>query len=110
MYSAVMGWIVSLRTTLRISADAGADSKTATATHCKIRRIVIFVIGSGSGRRNRETVARRPLQNTPTFICELRFSTAAETCGSRADGSEGGGTALQPGRSVLPVISRAPRS
>src|SRR5580658_4483511 len=45
-----------------------------------------------------------------TSICELLFSTAAEACGSRADGSEGGGTALQPGRSVLPVISRAPRS
>jgi len=44
MYSAVMGWIVSLRTTLRISADAGAHSKTATATHCKIRGIVTFVI------------------------------------------------------------------
>src|SRR5580692_7111338 len=75
MNSAVMGWIVSLRTTLRISADAGADSKTATATHCKIRGIVIFVIVSRSGRRNRETVARRPLQNTPTLICELRFAS-----------------------------------
>jgi hypothetical protein len=108
---------------LRISAEAGAHSKAAIATHDKTRRIEIFVMAWDPGRLNRETVAPPSTEYSyfylrtylRTSICELLFSelllsTMAEAGGSGVDDSECGRTELQPGKYVLPVISRAPRS
>src|SRR5258706_3245747 len=94
MYSSVMGWMVSLTTILRISAED---------TELRIKAVT-------RPRRSREIMV---LFIAPNRFQQYSYSylwfTIDISSESLVLGSPDGGP-LQPGRLVLPVMSRAPRS